>query len=72
MACVGDKTNAYAVFIGKPEGKRPVGRSRHRCQDNIKMYVQEIILEGVEWIQVVQDRDKLWAVVNTVMNLCVP
>jgi hypothetical protein len=36
------------------------------------MYVQEIILEGVEWIQVVQDRDKLWAVVNTVMNLCVP
>jgi hypothetical protein len=59
-------------LIWKPEGKRPVGRSRHRCYDNIKMYVKEIILESVEWIQVAQDRAKLWVIVNTVMNLWVP
>lgn len=68
MACVGEKTSAYTVFIENPERNRLVGRTRHTCEDNVKMYVKEKTLEGVEWIQVAWDRDKVWTVVTTVMK----
>jgi len=68
VACVGEKTSANTVFIEKPERKRPAGRTKHTCKDNIRTYVKEKTLEGVEWIQVAWDRDKVWTVVTTVKN----
>ena len=55
----------------KPEGKRPLGRPRLRCEDNIKMGLQEVRWD-MDWIELVQDRDRWWALVNAVMNLRVP
>jgi hypothetical protein len=52
VECAGEKTSTYTVFTGKPERKRLVIRPRHKCEDNVKMYVGEKTLEGVEWIQV--------------------
>jgi hypothetical protein len=63
---------AYKIFVGKPEGNRPLGRPRHRWKDNIKMYLRAIDWKGVNWIYVAQDRDRWRALVNTVMNLRVP
>jgi hypothetical protein len=57
--------------VGKPEGKSPLERPRHRCEDGIKMDLREIGLGGVEWIHLAQDRDRWWVVVNVVMNICV-
>jgi len=54
---------------GKPEGKRPLGRPRHRWEDNIKMDLQEVGCGGMDWIKLGQDRDRWWALVNAVMNL---
>jgi hypothetical protein len=54
---------------GEPEGKRPLGRPRIRWQDNIKVHLQEVGCEGMDWISVAQDRDKLQALENAVMNL---
>jgi hypothetical protein len=59
----------YKVLVGKPEGKRPLGRPRHRWEDGIRMDLREIGLEGVDWIQLSQDRDWWRAVVSAVMNL---
>jgi hypothetical protein len=64
--------NAYKILVGKPEGKRPLGRPWHRWEDNIKMDLKEIGFEGVDWIHLPQDRGQWWALVNTVMNLQVP
>jgi hypothetical protein len=64
--------SAYRLLVGKPEGKRPLGRPRHRCLDNIKMELVERGWGGVDWIGLAQDRDKLRALLNTVMNLWVP
>jgi hypothetical protein len=64
--------NAYGVLMGKPEGNSPLGRARHRREDSIKMDRREIGGGGVDWIDLVQDKDKWWALVNTVMNLWVP
>ena len=58
--------------MGKHEGKRPLGRSRHRWDDNIKMDLQEVGCESMDWIKLAQDRDRWREVVNTVMNLRVP
>jgi hypothetical protein len=58
--------------MGKPEGKRPLGRPRRRWKDNIRMYLREIGWGGMDWIDQAQDRDQLRALVNTVMNLRVP
>jgi hypothetical protein len=58
--------------VGKPEGKRPLGRPRRRWVDNIKMVLREIELGGMDWIDLAQDRDKWRILVNTVMNLQVP
>jgi hypothetical protein len=61
--------NVYRVFMGKPEEKRPLGRPRHRWEDGIIMDLREIGWRSVEWIQLVQDRDRWRALVNTVMKL---
>jgi hypothetical protein len=72
VARMGEKRNAYRVLVGKPEGKRPLGRSRHRCLDNIKIDLLEVGWGDVDWIGVAQDRDKWRALVNEVMNFRVP
>jgi len=58
--------------VGKPEGKRPLGRPRRRWEDNIKMYLQEVRCGGMDWNELVQDMDRRRAFVNGVMNLRVP
>jgi hypothetical protein len=68
----GEKWNEYRILVGKPEGKRPLGRPRRRCEDNIKMNLREIGSGGVDWIDLVQDRDQWRALAYTVMNLRVP
>jgi len=60
------------VLVGNPEGKRPLGRPRHRWEDNIKMDFQEVGCVGMDWIAVAQDRDRWMALVNAVMNFRVP
>jgi hypothetical protein len=62
----------YRLLVGKPEGKRPLGRPRHRWIDNIKTDLLEIGLSVVDWIGLAQDRDRWRALVNAVMNLQVP
>jgi hypothetical protein len=69
---MGEIRHAYKILVGKPEGKRPLGRHRRRWKDNIKLDLMEILLEGVEWIHLAQDRDWWRALVNTVINLLVP
>jgi hypothetical protein len=65
-------TNAYKILVVKPEGKRPLGRPTRRGEDNIKIDLREIELEGVDWIHLAQDRDRCPALVNTVMILRIP
>jgi hypothetical protein len=69
---MGEKRNVYRLLVGKPEGKRPLERPRHRCIDNIKMDILEIGLSVVYWIGLAQDRYRWRALVNSVMNLRVP
>jgi hypothetical protein len=59
----------YGVLMGKPEGKRPLGRPRPKWEDEVRMGLREIGWGSVDWIQLAQDRDRWWALVNTVMNL---
>jgi len=63
------RTDAYSVLVGKPEGNRPLGRPRRRWEDNIKIDLKEISWEVVHWIDLVQDTDNSWDLVNKVMNL---
>jgi hypothetical protein len=72
VARIGEKRNVYRLLVGKPEGKRPLGRPRRRWTDNIKMDLLEIRVNGVDWIGLAQDRYRLRALVNSVMNLRVP
>jgi hypothetical protein len=65
----GGKRNAYRILVGKPEGKRPLGRPRRRWVDIIEIDLSEIGWDGREWIELAQDRDQWRALVNTVMNL---
>jgi hypothetical protein len=69
VARVGEERNVYRVLMEKPEGKRSLGRLKGRWEDGIRMDLREIGWGSVDWIQLAQDRDWLWAVVNTVMNL---
>jgi hypothetical protein len=64
--------SVYMVLIGRPEGKRPLGRPRRRSEDNINMDLRGIGIDGANWIQLAQDRVQWLAFVNTVMNLRVP
>jgi hypothetical protein len=67
----GENRNAYRILVGKPEGRRPLGRPRRRRADSIKIDFRKIGWVGVEWVNLTQDRN-LWRVlVNTVMNLLV-
>jgi hypothetical protein len=59
-------------FVGKPEGKRPLGRTRHRWEDNIRLDLQEVGCGAIDWIELAEDRDRWRAHVNAVMNLRVP
>jgi hypothetical protein len=65
---MGEKRNVNTILVGKPEGKRPLGRQRRRWMDNIKIYLNEIGWDGMDWIDLAQDRDQWRALVNTVMN----
>jgi hypothetical protein len=69
---MGEKRNVYRLLVGKPEGKRPLGRPRCRWVYNIKMNLLETGWGGVDWIGLAQDRDKWRALVKAVMNLWVP
>jgi hypothetical protein len=66
------KRNAYRILVGNPEGKRPLGRSRHRWVDNIEMDLREIGWDGMDWMNLAENRDQWRALVNRVMNLWVP
>jgi superfamily II DNA/RNA helicase len=81
VARMGEKGNAYTILVGKPEGKRPLGKLRRRWEDNMKMDLREIGRGGMDWINLAEDRDQWRALVNKVtrykqeekvMNLCFP
>jgi hypothetical protein len=69
---MGDKTGVYRVLVGKPDSKRPLGKPRRRWEDNIKMDLQEVGCEGMDWIELAQDRDRLRALMTAIMKLRVP
>jgi hypothetical protein len=72
MARMGEGIGAYRVLVGRPEGKRPLGRPGRRWKDNIKMDLGEVGIDGANWIRLAQDKVQWWAFVNTLMNLRVP
>jgi hypothetical protein len=72
VAHMGEVKGAYNILVGKPEGRRPLGRHRRGWEDNIKMDLREIGFGDVDWIRLAQDADRWRALVNTVMNLRVP
>ena len=72
VARMGKRRGVYGVWVGKPDGERPLGRPRRRWEDNIKMDLQGVGCGGVDWIELAQDRDKWRALVNAVLNLRVP
>jgi hypothetical protein len=65
---IGEERGVYRVLVGKPEGKRPLGRPRRRWEDNIRMDLQEVGCGSMDWIGLAQDRDRWRAIVNAVMN----
>jgi len=72
VARMGARRGLYRVLVGKPEGKRPLGRPRHRWKDNIKMDLQEMGCGSMDWIELAQDRDRWLALVNAVIKFWVP
>jgi hypothetical protein len=72
MAHMKEGRGVYRVLVWKPEGRRPLGRPRRRWEDNIKIDLMEIRIDGANWIRLAQDKVQWRAFVNTVMNLRVP
>jgi len=72
VACMGEERGVYRVLLGKPEGRRTLGRLRHRWVDNIRMDLQEVGCEYMDWTGLAQDRDGWRTLVSAVMNLRVP
>ena len=72
VARMGDRTGVYRILVGKPEGKRPLGRPRGRWEDNIKTDLQQVGCGAMDWIELVQDRDIWRALVNAVMKIRIP
>jgi hypothetical protein len=71
VACLGKRSGVYRVLVGRPEGKRPLGRPRRRWED-IKMFLHEVGSGGMNWIDLAQDKNRWRELVNAVMNLRVP
>jgi len=71
-ACGAYGVGVHRVLVGKPEGKRPLGRPRRRWEDNINMDLQKVVGGCEDWMELAQDRDRWRALVSTVMNLRVP
>ena len=69
VARMGKRKCVYRVLLGKPEGKKPLGRPRNRWEDNMKIDLQEVVCGGMDWIKLAQDRDRWQVLVNAVMNL---
>jgi hypothetical protein len=69
---MGKGRGVYRVLVGKPEGRRSLGRPRYRWEDNIRMNLREVGCECVDWMELAQDRDRWLALVSAVMNLWVP
>ena len=72
VARMGERGGVYRVLVGKPEGRRPVGRPRRRWDDNIKMDPQELGCGVMDWIKLAQGRGRWWVLATAVMNLRVP
>jgi hypothetical protein len=71
IACMGERRGVYRILVGRPEGRRPLGRPRHSWED-IKMDLLEVGWDSMDWIELAKDRDRWRALVNAVMNLRVP
>jgi len=72
VARTAEGRGVYRLLVGRPEGKRPLGRPRRRWDDNIKMHLQELGCGSMDWIELAQDRNRWRALVNAIMNLWVP
>ena len=72
VARMGERRGLYRVLVGKRDGKRQLGGPRRRWEDNIKMSLQQVGCEVMDWVNVAQDRDRWWKLVNAVMNLRFP
>jgi hypothetical protein len=69
VARMGEGRGAFRIFVGRTEGRRPLGRPRSRWESSIKMYLQQVGSEGMDWIDLVEDRDRWRALVNAVKSL---